>query len=165
MSEAMRTSRREPGVDPSRASMTSAHEATVLAFDFGERRVGVAIGNTLVRHARALATIDAQATEARFAAITSLIEEWRPDALVVGVPLHADGSEHAMTRRARRFARQLAERFRLPVAEADERYTTQEAASLVKQARGGRAGREQRDAVAAQVILQAWLDEGGVATR
>ena len=133
----------------------------MLAFDFGERRVGVALGNTLVRHARPLATIDVQGTDARFAAIAALIDEWRPDALVVGVPLHADGREHAMTRRARRFGRQLAQRFGLPVSEADERYTTQEAAATIREARSGRAGREQRDAVAAQLILQAWFDEGG----
>ena len=148
------------GVGFARAPMSDPREATVLAFDFGTRRVGVAIGNTIVRVARPLTTIDAQASDTRFAAIAALIAEWRPDELVVGIPVHADGTEHAMTQRARRFARQLAGRFRLAVAEMDERYSTQEAQALIEQSgSGGRRDRSQRDAVAAQVILQAWLDE------
>jgi putative Holliday junction resolvase len=150
------------GVGSLRVTMTVPREATVLAFDFGTRRIGVAIGNTVVRVARPLATIDADAREARFGAIAALVGEWQPDRLVVGIPVHADGTEHAMTRRARRFARQLAGRFRLPVAEVDERHTTQAAASSLHGSRnGGRSGRDRRDAVAAQIILQAWFDEHG----
>ena len=148
------------GADFPHTFMTLAQEATVLAFDFGTRRIGVAIGNTIVRAARPLATVDSVTTDARFAAIAALIDEWRPDQLIVGVPVHADGAEHAMTARARRFARQLAGRFRLPVIEVDERHTTQAAeASLEHAGRGGRSGRERRDEVAAQIILQAWFDE------
>ena len=161
MNEALRQLRRAvAGAGFARVPMSAPREATVLAFDFGTRRVGVAIGNTIVRAARALTTIDAEASDARFAAIAALIAQWRPDELVVGIPLHADGTEHATTQRARRFARQLAGRFQLPVAEVDERYSTQEAQSLIDQStKRGRERRARRDAVAAQVILQAWLDE------
>ena len=140
--------------------MTQRREGTLLAFDFGTRRIGVAVGNTIVRVAHPLATIDGAGNERRFAAIAALIDEWRPDELVVGVPVHADGAAHAMTLRARRFARQLAGRFGLSVVEVDERYTTVMAESQLAQAgQGGRSGREQRDAAAAQLILQAYFDE------
>lgn len=145
-----------------RAVMSSAREATVLAFDFGTRRIGVAVGNTLLRMARPLATIEGEANEVRFAAIAALIGEWQPDELVVGVPVHADGAPHGMTMRARRFSRQLAGRFGLPVVEVDERYTTQAAQSQLDDAgKGGRDGRAQRDQIAAQLILQAYFDERG----
>lgn len=134
-------------------------ETTVLAFDFGTRRIGVAVGNTLVRAAHALTTIDAERADARFAAIGALIGEWRPGLLVVGVPVHADGTGHATTRLARRFARQLEGRFHLPVATADERHSTVEAAARLAGTRAGRRGRGMRDALAAQVILQGWFDE------
>ena len=88
--------------------MSSKREATILAFDFGTRRIGVAVGNTLVLVAHPLATIEGDANEIRFAAIAALIDEWQPAELVVGVPVHADGAAHDLTRRAKRFARQLA---------------------------------------------------------
>jgi len=94
-----------------------------LAFDYGLKRVGVASGNTLLRQAQPLRTIAAEG-DARFTQIAALIAEWRPDALVVGVPFHPDGAEHDNTLRARRFARQLQGRFKLPVHEVDERYST-----------------------------------------
>lgn len=142
------------------AFMTSAREATVLAFDFGTRRIGVAVGNTLVRVAHPLTTIDDEANTVRFAAIAALIDEWQPDELVVGIPVHASGAEHDMTFRARRFARQLAGRFGLAVVEVDERYTTAAAEVQLAQAgHGGRDGRGQRDEVAAQLLLQGYFDE------
>ena len=147
------------GHDP-HAFMSPAPEATLLAFDFGMRRIGVAIGNTLVRVAHPLTTIESDVNERRFAAIAALIGEWRPDRLVVGIPVHADGTEHAMTQRARRFASQLAGRFALPVVEVDERHTTQDAqVRLARAGEGGRRGRARRDEVAAQLILQGYLDE------
>ena len=142
----------------SNSSVTSA-DATLLAFDFGMRRIGVAIGTTRLRTARPLTTIDAEGNTERFAAIGALIDEWQPEALVVGLPLHADGTPHDMTARARRFARQLAGRYGLPVAEVDERFTSELARSALREAgRGGREDRALRDAMAAQIILQAWLD-------
>jgi putative Holliday junction resolvase len=125
----------------------AVRERSFLAFDFGTRRVGVASGNTLLRQARDLKTIAAEG-DARFDAIARLIAEWQPDALVVGVPFHPDGAEHDNTRRARRFARQLHGRFRLPVHEVDERYTTTEALA---------AGARDADAAAAALILEQHL--------
>jgi putative holliday junction resolvase len=118
-----------------------------LAFDFGTRRVGVACGGTLLRQAQALQTVAAEG-DARFAAIARLIQEWQPDALVVGVPFHPDGAAHDNTRRARRFARQLHGRYGLPVHEVDERYTTTEALA---------AGAADADAAAAALILEQFL--------
>lgn len=133
---------------------------TVLAFDFGTRRIGVAIGNTLLRVARPLTTIAVEASAARFAAIAALIAKWRPGRLVVGRPLHADGAAHATTARAERFARQLEGRFGLDVTRVDERYTSVDAdAALVAAGIRGDARKAARDAAAAQRILQSWFDD------
>ena len=130
---------------------------TVLAFDFGTRRIGVAVGTTITRSARALATIDAPEGEVRDAALARVISEWQPQLLVVGLPVHSDGTPHGMTRRARAFGDALHKRFAIPVAYADERHTSELASTSL--AGRGREGRQQRDAVAAQLILQGWLDE------
>ncbi len=126
---------------------TSPRPSTYLAFDVSLRRVGVAVGNSLLRQATPLATITV-AGDARFAAIAAQVTAWQPDALVVGVPVHPDGAPHDNTRRAQRFARQLHGRFRLPVHEVDERYTTTEARA---------AGAADLDAVAAGLILEQFL--------
>ena len=118
-----------------------------LAFDFGARRVGVASGNTLTRTATPLTTV-AAVGDARLVAIGKLIDEWRPAALVVGVPFHPDGAAHVNTRRARRFGRELKARFGLPVHEVDERYTTTAASA---------AGEADLDAGAAAIILEQYL--------
>jgi putative Holliday junction resolvase len=124
-----------------------ARALTLLAFDYGTRRVGVAVGNTLLGTARALRTIAAEG-DARFAAVAALVREWQPDALVVGVPVHPDGSPHENTARARRFARQLHGRHRLPVHEVDERYTTVEARA---------SGAVDLDGAAAALILEQYV--------
>ena len=136
----------------STASQTSLAPLSFLAFDFGTKRVGVASGNTLTRQPQPLRTIAAEG-EARFEAIGKLIAEWQPNALVVGVPFHPDGAAHDNTERARRFARQLHGRFKLPVHEVDERYTTTEAAS---DARAG--GARDLDAASATIILNQFLN-------
>jgi len=118
-----------------------------LSFDFGTKRVGVASGNSLTRTATPLTTIAAEG-DARFDAIGRLLREWQPDALVVGVPCHPDGAPHDNTRRAQRFARQLAGRFGLPVHEVDERYSTTEVHAL---------GAADADAAAAALILEQYL--------
>ena len=118
-----------------------------LAFDFGTKRVGVASGNTVTRAASPLRTVAAEG-DARFAALGQLIAEWQPDALVVGVPVHPDGTPHDNTARAQRFARQLHGRFRLPVHEVDERYTTTEAHAM---------GAKDVDAASAAIILEQYL--------
>ena len=144
------------------APTARADEAPILAFDFGTRRIGVAVGNTLTRIARPLTTIDAEANAARFSAIAALIDEWRPDLLVVGRAVHADGSEHEMTARAERFARQISGRFGLKVSCMDERFTSVAAdAELAGAGIRGKDRKAARDAVAAQLILQSWLDETG----
>jgi putative holliday junction resolvase len=131
----------------------------LLAFDFGTRRIGVAVGNTEVGVAHPLHTIAAEANAARFAAIAALVAEWQPAGLVVGRPVHADGVAHEMSARAERFARQLEGRFGLPVERVDERYSTRVAAAALAEAGvRGRARKSARDAVAAQVILQTYLD-------
>ncbi|MEO8486964.1 MAG: Holliday junction resolvase RuvX [Betaproteobacteria bacterium] len=132
----------------------------MLAFDFGTRRIGVAVGDLATRLAHPLATIERERESDRFSAIAALVDEWKPDRLVVGIPLHADGAPHEMTARAQRFGRQLAARTALPVEYADERHTTLAAASSLAEAgRTGKRARDVRDRVAAQLILQAWLDE------
>ncbi|MEO8152234.1 MAG: Holliday junction resolvase RuvX [Rhizobacter sp.] len=118
-----------------------------LAFDFGTKRVGVASGNTITRTATPLRTVAAEG-DARFAELGALIDEWKPDALVVGVPFHPDGASHDNTARAQRFARQLHGRFKLPVHEVDERYTTTEAHSH---------GASDVDAASAAIILEQYL--------
>ncbi|HQU50703.1 MAG TPA: Holliday junction resolvase RuvX [Casimicrobiaceae bacterium] len=134
-------------------------DSTVLAFDFGTRRIGVAVGDLATRLAHPLATIERERDADRFEAIAALVAEWRPSRLLVGLPVHADGTPHELTERARRFGRQLAGRTGLPVEYADERHTTLAAGALLAEAgvTGARA-REVRDRVAAQAILQGWLD-------
>lgn len=137
----------------------TAPSETIMAFDFGEKRIGVAIGESLLARARPLTTIDAEASEQRFAAIGKLVAEWQPARLVVGLPAHADReTPHELAARCERFARQLAGRYRLPVELADERYSSTVAeSSLTGQGLGGRKHKAHLDAEAAAVILQAWF--------
>ncbi len=135
------------------------HESIVLAFDFGTRRIGVAVGEMMLGSARPLTTISAEANDARFAAIGKLVEEWRPAALVVGLPLSLDGEASDMTERCKRFARQLEGRYRLPVALLDERLTSVAAEEQLRQrGLGWQRRKETLDAEAAAVLLQAFLD-------
>ncbi|MEO8332173.1 MAG: Holliday junction resolvase RuvX [Gallionella sp.] len=135
-------------------------QGTLLAFDFGTRRIGIAIGNTLLRRANPLTTIDAEKTEARFAAIASLLNEWQPGALLVGLPANDDGTPHELTALCRRFANRLKGRFKLPTILLDERYTSLAASTQLNEE--GIHGRKQKpllDQYAAQQILQAYFDE------
>ncbi len=118
-----------------------------LAFDYGLKRTGVAVGTRLLGTASPQKSIHAEG-DARFVQVAERIREWQPDALVVGVPLHPDGAEHENTLRARRFARRLHGRFGLPVFEVDERYSTTEALA---------AGARDADAAAACIILEQFL--------
>ena len=134
----------------------------MLAFDFGTRRIGVAVGESMLKSARPLTTIDAEANAVRFAAIGKLVEEWRPARLVVGLPLALDGAEHEMTARSRRFANQLHGRFGLPVELTDERLSSAEAENRLREhglrGRDARHRKEAIDAEAAAVILQSYFD-------
>ena len=120
---------------------------TFVAFDFGMKRTGVATGNRMLRTATPQGSIQAEG-DARFTPIEKTLRDWQPDALVVGVPFHPDGAEHENTRRARRFARQLHGRFKLPVYEVDERYSTTEALA---------DGAQDADAASACIILEQFL--------
>ena len=124
-----------------------AHFQSFLAFDFGLKRTGVAVGTRLLRTATPQGTIRAEG-DARFAQVAERIAEWQPDALVVGVPLHPDGAPHENTARAQKFARQLRGRYGLQVFEVDERYSTTEARA---------AGAPDADAASACIILEQFL--------
>jgi putative Holliday junction resolvase len=142
---------------------------TILAFDYGARRIGVAIGNTITRTARPLQTVSEEVVTRRFTRIGELLAHWQPDSLVVGRPVHPDGAPHEVTVAAERFARQLHGRFGLPVELVDERYSTVEARSRHddEAAAGGpsaaalgigsRKALADVDAAAAAVILEQYL--------
>jgi putative Holliday junction resolvase len=124
-------------------------DEVVLGFDYGERRTGVAIANTVTRQARPLTTIEAQTGAVRWSAVQRLVDEWQPARFVVGIPRHPDGTSHELTARCERFARQLEGRYVRPVARVDERYSSAVAGRVADV-----------DAEAAAVILQQWLNEG-----
>lgn len=137
-------------------------DGTALAFDFGTRRIGVAIGESLIKVTHPLTTINSTDNAQRLAAIHRLIDQWQPSYLVVGLPTHTDGTTHELTSLARRFAQQLKDEFSLPVSLVDERYTSVVAESLLTEA--GISGRRQKpmlDQVAAQAILQTWFEFNG----
>ncbi len=124
-----------------------ANIATFIAFDYGEKRTGVAVGNRLLGTAQAQGSIHAQG-DARFVQIEKRLKEWQPDAIVIGVPFHPDGAAHENTARAKKFGRQLQGRFGLPVYEVDERYSTTEALAQ---------GAKDADAASACIILEQFL--------
>ncbi|MFP3553234.1 Holliday junction resolvase RuvX [Paraburkholderia sp. SIMBA_049] len=136
-------------------SGVAGREATLLAFDYGEKRIGVAVGNSLTRSARPLAVLQNRNREYRFEAVGKLIDEWKPDALVVGLPMHPDGTPHERTQLAKRFGNQLNGRFNLPVTWVDERYSSVEAKAGI---RNGSRQAGMLDAEAACIILQQYLD-------
>ena len=139
--------------------MPAGDHGTVLAFDFGTRRIGVAVGELMLGRARPLTTLDSEANDARFTAIGKLIAEWLPSRLVVGLPFALDGARHEMSERCERFARQLEGRFGLPVERVDERFSSAEAEShLAAAGQGWRQRKETLDAEAAAVILQSYFD-------
>ncbi len=127
-------------------SIAASHQS-FLAFDFGLKRTGVAVGNRLTRSAQGLATVKAEG-DARWPLIDARIKEWQPDAIVIGVPFHPDGAAHENTKRAQKFGRQLHARYKLPVFEVDERYSTTEALEM---------GAKDADAAAACIILEQFL--------
>jgi len=132
---------------------------TVIAFDFGEKRIGVAVGETLIKTANVLTTIDTEVNDLRFAEIARLLKEWQPKLLIVGLPTHLDGSEHTVTQLSKKFAQRLEGRYNLPIIMVDERLSSIEASQHLSEA--GIKGRAQKaliDAVAAKVILQSYFD-------
>ena len=132
--------------------MTAA--LTLIGFDYGEKRIGVAVGQTLTGTATPLATLAARYGKPDWNKVRAIVEQWQPDALVVGLPLNMDGTEQKATREARRFARRLKEHHPLPIHFADERLSTREA----RDREHAGIPREGRDALAAQVILEGWMN-------
>jgi putative holliday junction resolvase len=130
--------------------MTMPDQRTVLAFDYGTKRIGVALGNVLISNARPLEIIDTPEKTKRFARIEELIVQWQPDTLVVGLPLTESGGEQLASSQARRFANQLNGRYGLPVSLVDERGSSMAAQEIV--------GNAPDDAVAAAIILQRYFD-------
>lgn len=138
---------------------------TVLGFDFGEKCIGVAVGEFDIGVAHPLETVTSEKTVQRFTAIAKLIEAWQPVTLVVGLPTHIDGAEHELTRLSQRFARRLEGRFKIKVFLVDERYTSFVASEMLQDL--GIKGRKQKprlDQIAAQLILQSFFDEQRTAT-
>jgi putative Holliday junction resolvase len=123
---------------------------TVLGFDFGLKRIGVAVGNTVIKQAQPLTIISAATNDAKFAAIETLVKEWQPALCIVGLPKHPDGAEHEMTVRCRRFANQLHGRFDVATVLVDERYSS----AVISHQRGDRI-----DDRAAAIILQQYFDD------
>lgn len=142
---------------------SSVESGTVLAFDFGERRIGIAVGEHLIGTANPLMTIDNESNDLRFQIIANLVKEWQPKLLVLGLPLSADGTEHEISQLCKKFARRLNGRFNLPVMLIDERYSSIEASRLLNEnGIKGRAQKAMLDQVAAQTILQSYFD--GIST-
>lgn len=140
-------------------------DGTVLAFDFGEKRIGVAVGETLTKIASPLAMIDSDINNVRFQEIAKLLTEWQPKLLIVGLPTYLDGSEHVTTQLAKKFAQRLEGRFNLPVMMIDERLSSAEAAQHLSTSNiRGRHQKTYIDAVAAQVILQSYFDQSQMAS-
>jgi putative Holliday junction resolvase len=145
--------------------MTSAPPATtIMGFDYGARRIGVAVGNAVTRSARALEVVANGERGPDWSRLEALLREWRPDLLVVGLPLHLDDGEQRITRSARAFASELESRQQRPVQLVDERHSSQEAAARFAARRAGGTARRKDaaalDAVAAEIILERWLEHG-----
>jgi putative Holliday junction resolvase len=143
-------------------------QRTLLGFDFGTKRIGVAVGQEVTGTARPLTTLNAVKHKPDWDGISRLIKEWQPDLLVVGLPLHMDGTEQEMTRAARRFSNQLNGRYHLPVELMDERLSSDEAESILsEQSATGSTGlrdsmfpdKAQIDMISAQLILQSWMEQ------
>jgi putative Holliday junction resolvase len=138
---------------------------TVLAFDFGEKRIGVAVGDIVLSLAHPLITVSEEITKRRFDNIAKLIEEWKPVQLVVGLPTHVDGTDHELTRLCRQFARRLEGRFGINTRLVDERYTSIVARVTLQES--GIKRKKQKlvlDQVAAQQILQSYFDRQNAPT-
>ena len=149
-----------PAARRATVSDRSAVSGTVLAFDFGEKYTGVAVGESSLGVAHPLGLIAAQSNAARMDEAASLVTQWKPEFLVVGLPLALDGSEHDLTRRCRRFAHQLEARFGLPVKLVDERLSSAAAEEALRAVgSGGRKHKLRTHQVSAQIILQSYFDD------
>ena len=133
---------------------------TIFGFDFGEKRIGVAVGETILKLAHPLATIDTEIIATRFAQITNMINEWQPSLLIVGLPTYMDGTPHKITNLSKKFAQRLEGRFNLPVMMVDERLSSFEAEQYLDAAGVSNINQKKLlDAVAAQTILQSYFND------
>ena len=149
-----------PRTLPRSSQPTLPAHSTVMAFDFGEKRIGVAIGNVSIGVATPLTTVHAESNVDRLAAVGKLVGEWQPALFVVGQPHHADDQPHEVAHLAKKFGNRLQENFKRPVAYVDETLSSMEASrALVERGITGREQKDKLDAFAAAVILQSWLDE------
>lgn len=138
--------------------MAEAGQRLILAFDYGTRRIGVAVGNELLHSARELTPLTARDGIPDWNVVTRLLNEWQPDLLVVGLPLNMDGSESEMSTRARKFGNRLHGRFGKPCEMVDERGTTQEAKTIAREAgHKGNYRQDSVDGIAAILILEGWF--------
>lgn len=140
-----------------------AGQRLIMAFDYGTRRIGVSVGNEMLRSASALDPLNARDGIPDWGVIENLLKEWQPDLLVVGLPIHDDGSESDMSVRARKFGNRLHGRFGSPVEMFDERGTTR-AAKLIAKAQGHKGNYRDRgvDGIAAQLILEGWFNRASL---
>jgi len=135
-------------------------EGNVIGFDFGQKRIGVAIGNNISKTAQALITINSASNNQKFEVIQKIIEEWQPISIVVGVPFNVDGSEHKVTNLSKKFAKQLEQKYSLPIHLIDERYTSIEANHEIKDKKKDLKKKKLLiDQIAAKIILQSYLDQ------
>jgi putative Holliday junction resolvase len=137
-------------------------QRTLLGFDFGTKRIGIAIAQEVTGTANPLTTVNAVKHKPDWESISKIIAEWQPDLLVVGLPLHMDGTEQAMTQAAKRFSNQLNGRYQIPVALMDERLSSNEAESILNERSGSGLlfqDKAQIDMISAQLILQSWMSQ------
>lgn len=135
------------------------NELTLLGFDFGTKYIGVATGQSITQTATPLTTLKARDGEPRWEEVKRLVEQWSPDALVIGIPLNMDGTESDMSQKARAFAHKLSAQTNLPVHECDERLTTHEAKSLLLELYGPKALEKTTiDSFAAKLIVESWMN-------
>jgi len=135
-------------------------EGNIIGFDFGQKRIGVAIGNNISKSAQALITIESASSNQKFEAIQKIMDEWQPVSIVVGVPFNVDGSEHKVTNLCKKFAKQLEQKYALPIHLIDERYTSIEAGYEIQNKKiDPKKKKLLIDQIAAKIILQSYLDQ------
>ena len=147
--------------------MSKEGQRTLLGFDFGTKRIGIAIAQEAIGTARPLVTVKAIKHKPDWDSISKIISEWQPDLLVVGLPLHMDGTEQEMTQAARRFSNQLNGRYQIPVTLMDERLSSDEAETILNEQQASPTGsrsslfqdKAQIDMISAQLILQSWISQ------
>lgn len=142
--------------------MSSHQYATLLAFDYGKRRIGIAVGQSITNSATPLTTLENNNQKPDWEKISALLDTWQPDALIIGLPLNMDGSEHDLSKAARKFSNQLHGRFNLPIHLVDERLTSIEASAHISEkhlSKKKKLDKKTVDTVAAQLILEAWFTE------